>query len=365
MIKIRQVIDFLEEKAPLSLQESYDNCGLLIGDPDLIISGVLVCLDVTEKVLDEALEEGCNLIVAHHPLIFGGIKRLNGKNLTERCVVKAIKNDLAVYAIHTNLDNVMAGVNSEFARRLKLKDTRILKPMANSLYTLVTYCPLAHSQKVLEALFEAGAGQVGQYDQCSYRNEGLGTFRAGNSSQPFVGQIGELHTEAELRLELVFPGYRRNEIEKALKRSHPYEEVAFNIYLNQITNPQTGAGMIGNLERPMDAAEFLGFLKTQMDLSSIRYTDFNGRIEKVAICGGSGSFLLKDAIQAGAQVLVTADFKYHQFFDADAHLMIADIGHFESEKYTIDLIGRWLSEFFPTFAVIFTRTITNPVKYYN
>lgn len=364
MIKIRQVIEFLEEKAPVSLQESYDNSGLLIGDSDAMVSGVLVCLDVTEDVLEEAIDEGCNLIVAHHPLIFGGIKRLNGRNHIERCIVKAIKNDIAIYAIHTNLDNVIQGVNAEFARRLKLKDTRILKPLSNNLFTLVTYSPVSHYQKVLDALFEAGAGRVGDYDECSFRNNGHGTFRAGSNSKPFVGEIGERHTEDEVRIELIFPGYRRKEVEKALKVSHPYEEVAFNIYQNLIPNPETGAGMLGLLNHPMEATEFLKFLKEAMELEFIRHTEFKGTIEKVALCGGSGSFLLPDALHAGAQVLITSDFKYHQFFDADNRLMIADIGHYESEKYTIDLIGRWLSEFFPTFAVIFTKTITNPVKFY-
>lgn len=364
MVKIKQVIQFLEDKAPLALQESYDNCGLLVGESEAEITGILVSLDVTEAVLEEAILKKCNLIVAHHPLIFVGIKKITGRNSTERIILSAIRSQISIYAMHTNLDNVYHGVNAKLSSTLGLTDCRILRPKSALLKKLTTYAPSSHSDTIRQALFEAGAGKIGNYDECSFSANGTGTFRALEGANPFLGKIGTQHQEKEDRIEVVFPAYLELSVVQALKNSHPYEEVAYDIITTDNLHQNIGAGMVGFLSEPLSTQEFLEHLKTTLNLEIIRYTAFDYTIHKVAVCGGSGSFLLNDAIAAGAHALVTGDFKYHQFFDAENKIMIADIGHFESEKHTIELIGQWLSDFFPNFAVIFTETNTNPVNYY-
>jgi dinuclear metal center YbgI/SA1388 family protein len=364
-MKIKAVTDALESQAPLSYQESYDNAGLITGDKEWVLKGTLLCLDSTEQVIEEAISKGCNLVVAHHPIVFGGLKKFSGQSYVERTLIKAIKNDVAIYAIHTNLDHVAHGVNRKISDKLGLKDARILSPKNGQLRKLVTFCPLQHADAVRSALFEAGAGQIGNYDQCSYNSEGFGTFRGGQDSDPFVGTKGEQHREPEIRMELIFPSHLQSSLLSALINAHPYEEPAYDIYpLEQAFN-LVGSGMLGVLEKEMDEQAFLAHLKQSMNLKCIRHSPANGRkIGKVAVCGGSGSFLLKDAIRAGADCFVTADFKYHQFFDADNKLLIADIGHYESEIYTVELLAELIREKIPTFVPIFSETYTNPVNYY-
>lgn len=364
MTIIKQITDFLEEKAPLPLQENYDNCGLQTGNAEAEVKGILVCLDVTELVVDEAIQQGCNLIVSHHPVIFGGIKSLTGKTYVERTLLKAIKNDIAIYAIHTNLDNVIEGVNAAIAARLGLHVKGVIKPKPDSLLQLVTYVPVIHRQKVLNALFEAGAGGIGNYKKCSFILNGTGSFMATGNANPFTGNMNELHFENEDRIEVILPSYARNSVFSALRESHPYEEIAYEFIKVENLYNNIGAGIIGDMEQEIPGNDFLKMLKAKMELQVIRYTHYEKPVKTIAVCGGSGSFLLADAMRAGADVLVTADFKYHQFFDADNRIMIADIGHYESEKFTINLLGEWLSEKFPNFAVIFTKIETNPVNYY-
>ncbi|CAN5616156.1 Nif3-like dinuclear metal center hexameric protein [soil metagenome] len=364
-MQLSSIIAALEDLAPSSLQESYDNAGLITGHEQQDITGILVCLDSTEAIIDEAIHKGCNLIVAHHPIVFSGIKKLNGKNYVERTIIKAIKNEIAIYAIHTNLDNVMNGVNRKIAETLGLENLKILSPTAGKLKKLVTYVPHAQLEEVRDALFTAGAGTLGNYDQCSFNLEGSGTFRAGVNANPYVGKIGERHTENETRIEVIFEDWKENQILKALKTNHPYEEIAFDIYSLNNSHLQIGAGMIGELNEPISTPDFLNQLKIRMNAQGIRHTKaIQPFIKKVAVCGGSGSFLLKNAIAAGADVFVTSDFKYHQFFDADDKILIADIGHFESEQFTIDLIGAYLREKFTKFAVHLTELNTNPINYY-
>ena len=364
-MKIQQVIDFLEEKAPRVYQESYDNCGLLTGTASDELTGILVCLDALEVVVDEAIEKHCNLVVAHHPIIFSGLKRLSGNSYVERVIRKAIKNDIAIYTIHTNLDNQLGGVNAELASRLGLINCRVLQPKLGLLAKLITYCPMEQADQVRSALFETGAGKIGEYDLCSFNSEGTGTYRGSELSNPTLGEKGVLHHEPETKIEVVFPLFIQERLIKALILAHPYEEVAYDVVALKNSHRQIGSGLIGELQHSFTAMEFLAYLKRTMETEVIRYTPFERDIKTVAICGGSGSFLLPDAIRQNADAFVTADFKYHQFFDADDQLMICDIGHYESEKFTIDLIGRWLSEKFPTFAVVFTKIVTNPVKYYS
>lgn len=362
---VREITDFLETIAPLSLQESYDNAGLITGHHNQMVSKVLVTLDATEAVIDEAIQKGCNLVIAHHPIVFGGIKKLNGKNYVERTVIKAIKHDIAIYAIHTNLDNVHTGVNRKICDKLCLTETSILQPLSGKLRKLVVFVPNNHLEPVKQALFAAGCGQIGNYSECSFGIEGTGTFKGNEQSNPFVGKPLEQHKEAETRLETVFASHQTSAVLKALKASHPYEEIAYDIYTLENSHPQVGAGMIGDLPSAMDANQFLKHLKNSMNLNCIRYTSFNRNIQRVAVCGGAGSFLLKQAIASGADAFVTADFKYHEFFDAENALMIADIGHYESEIFTKELLRDVILEKFPTFAVLLSETNTNPINYFN
>lgn len=364
-MKIKDITQLLEAWAPLPLQESYDNAGLLTGNKEDELTGVLLCLDSTEAVIDEAIQKKCNLVVAHHPLVFSGLKKFTGSGYVERTLIKAIRHHIAIYAIHTNLDNVNHGVNFQIARKLGLVNTRILSPKKGLLKKLVTFCPQAQAAQVREAVCAAGAGHIGAYDACTFNAEGYGTFRAGEQANPFVGKTGELHTEPEVRIETIFPAHQQRAVIKALVDAHPYEEPAYDIYALENDWNQTGAGMIGELPQPLAGQAFLEHLKTSMQLQVIRHTALlPGAVKTVAVCGGSGSFVLGDAIRQGADVLVTADFKYHQFFDAENKIVIADIGHYESEIFTVSLLGEQIQKKFPTFVPIFSEIVTNPVNYY-
>lgn len=366
-MKVKELAHALENIAPLSYQESYDNSGLQVGDADTEVTGVLVTLDITEAVLDEALERGCNTIVAHHPVIFSGLKRLTGKSYVERIVQKAIKNDLILYAIHTNLDNMRNGVNAAFAERLALQNTSILDTRTDTLRKLYTYVPKGNADTVRDALFAAGAGEIGNYRECSYNTSGTGTFRPGATANPAIGKAGgEREWVEEVKLEMLVPKHQEQQVLRALKASHPYEEVAYEIISLQNANQEIGAGIIGTLEKPLSGQEFLHLVKERMQTDCIRHTPVLEKpISKVAVCGGSGSFLLKQAIGAGADAFVTADFKYHQFFDADNRILVADIGHYESEQFTVRLLADLLTKKFPNFAVLSSRTRTNPVQYFH
>lgn len=364
-LSAKDIIDILEQFAHPSLQESYDNCGLLTGNANTKIKGVLVALDCTEEIIDEAIKKKCNMVVAHHPIIFSGLKKLNGKNYIERTIIKAIKNDILIYAIHTNLDNAYNGVNAKIAEKLGLVNTRVLAPAGGKLLKLVTYVPFDDAEKVRNAIFKAGAGVISEYDCCSFNTEGKGSFRGSENTNPYVGEKGKIHFEDEIRIEVVLPDYLKNKIVAAMIKAHPYEEVAYDIYALENEHPRVGAGLIGELKTPLDEKEMLKKIKTKLKAKCIRHTALsNKKVQKVALCGGSGSFLLKNAIAAQADIFITADFKYHQFFDAENRIIIADIGHYESEQFTIDLIRDVLIKNFPTFAVHFTEINTNPINYY-
>lgn len=364
MMKVGDITQFLEKWAPLSLQESYDNAGLLLGQSNWECTGVLCCLDVTEALLVEAKNKNCNLIVAHHPLIFGGLKRINGSQATERVVIEAIKNEIAIYAIHTNLDNVVDGVNGKIASLLGLQQCRVLLPLAQSLKKLITYVPISSLEKVRTALFEAGAGHVGNYSECSFSSVGEGTFKGGLGTQPFVGQPGLLHTEKEAKLEVVLQATNTSAVLHALRTAHTYEEVAYDLLTLDNTNDQVGSGLIGHLPEPVEEVSFLKRISSIFKVPLVRHTQPLGKaIQTVAVCGGAGQFLIKNALKAGAQAFITADLKYHDFFLADNKILLADVGHYESEQFTIDLLQERLAEKFPTFAVLKTSVSTNPVNY--
>ena len=364
-MKLSQLTNYLESIAPLAYQEDYDNAGLIVGRPDQEVSLALISLDCTEAVVDEAIIYNCQVIISHHPIVFRGLKKFNGKSYVERVVEKAIRNNIALYAIHTNLDNVLPGVNAKICETLGLQNTRILVPKHNLLKKLVTYVPHSHADAVRDALFEAGAGYIGNYSEVSFNANGTGTFKPNENATPFVGETGKRHREEEIRVETIYPAIAESKILMALVLSHPYEEVAYDLYPMTNQSQAVGSGMIGELELPMDEEVFLYHIKEKMHTQVIRHTAFTGKhIKKVAVCGGAGGFLLKYAIGAGADIFITADYKYHEFFDAEGKLMIADIGHFESEQFTQQLLYENIKKKFSNFAVRLTEVNTNPVKYF-
>lgn len=361
---IGEIIQHLETFAPPSLQESYDNAGLIVGESAAECTGIITCLDSSEAVIEEAMSKNCNLIVAHHPIIFRSLKKLNGKNYVERTIIKAIKNDIAIYAIHTNLDNVKKGVNKKIAEKIGLKNLEILQPKENILKKLITFAPIDKAEDLRTALFAAGAGQLGKYSECSFNSEGTGTFKPEEGADPFVGEIGTRHEEKEMKIEVIFPAYLEQKIIRAMIQAHPYEEVAYDIISLENYFSEVGSGMIGNLEKPVDEKDFLQMIKTAFDLKVIRHTGLSGKkVQKVAICGGAGSFLIPLAVSNKADAYITSDIKYHEFFDAETMLLL-DIGHYESEQFTIDLLYEILKDKFPNFALRKTEVNTNPVNYF-
>ncbi len=364
-MQVREITGHIESFAPLSYQESYDNAGLQTGHPDQEVTAVLICIDITDAVIEEALRLEANLIISHHPLIFRGLKKLTGSNYTERLVIEAIRQNLSIYAAHTNLDAVHTGVNHKMGEKLGLKNTRILVPMADHLRKLVFFVPADHADTVRQDIFKAGAGHIGAYDMCSFSAPGEGTFRGSEESDPFVGEKGNMHTEPEYRVETIFPKERENQIIRALIRSHPYEEVAYDIYPLANKYDRAGSGAIGELEKPLDEQSFLRLLKERFNTSVIRHTGLlDKKIKRIALCGGSGSFLLSRAITSGADAFVSGDFKYHQFFDADSRILVADIGHYESEQFTKEIFYELLTKKFTKFAVYLSEVNTNPVNYF-
>ena len=365
-MKVKDIIREIEAFAPAAYQEGYDNSGLQVGDTGMEVTGVLLSLDVTEEILDEAMQRGCNMVVGHHPLLFSGLKRIAGRNYVERIVIKAIKNDIAIYAAHTNLDNVRNGVNAKIAEKLGLKNLAILSPMRDTLRKLYTYVPREAADKVRQAMFEAGAGEIGAYKECSFNTEGKGSFRPGQDADPAIGTAGgPVEWVEEVKIEVLIQKDKEMKVLQALFDSHPYEEVAYEIVALQNGNQELGAGMAGELDGPMEPEAFLALVKEKMKTDCIRHTAFTGiTIKKVAVCGGSGSFLLKDAIAAGADIFITGDYKYHQFFDAEGKIIIADIGHYESEQFTTEIFAAILNKKFPNFAILLSNLSTNPVKYF-
>lgn len=362
---IGAIIQVLEGVAPPAYQESYDNAGLLTGNADLACTGVMIALDATEDVIRDAHAQGCNLVVVHHPVIFGGLKRLTGANYIEKTVITAIRLEVAIYAIHTNLDNVLTGVNNRIADRLGLANRQILAPKSGQLMKLFTFVPEAYAVQVKQALFAAGAGKIGRYSECSFSGEGEGSFKGEAGTQPFVGQPEQLHMEKEVKIEVILPAILQNAVVKALLKAHPYEEVAYDLVALANDYQQVGSGMIGLLPAPVSETDFLKQLKKAFALELVRHTPLLGKpVQKIALCGGAGSFLTRKAISAGADVYVTADVKYHEFFDANDRLVLADIGHWESEQFTIDLLYDILLTKFPTFALLKSKVKTNPVSYF-
>lgn len=364
MLLIRDVLREIERLAPTALQESYDHTGLQVGDVNQPARGALLCVDVTEAVVDEAIAHDCNLIIAHHPLLFRPLRELTGADYVQRCVAKACRNNLVIYAAHTNLDNATGGVNYKLAELLGLRNTRILRPLSDGLLKLVTFVPEAHADAVRAALADAGAGHIGAYDACSFSSRGEGRFRATEGCQPYVGTVGALHVEPEVRVETVLPRHLRSTVVRALLAAHPYEEVAYDLYPLSNAWSQAGSGAVGELAEPMSEADFLHHLKSVLRVPCVRHSALRNRpVRRVALCGGSGAFLWRDAAAAGADVFVTGEAKYNDYFDVEDSILLAVVGHYESERCTVDLFHEIISSKHPTFALRNSETSINPITY--
>ena len=371
MPTVQDLARLLEAAAPLAYQESYDNAGLQCGNPQAEITGVLITLDCTPAVVAEAVRRGCNVVVCHHPVIFKPLKRLTGKGLVEQTIMAALKADVAIYAAHTNLDHVRQGVNAKLAEKLGLVNLRILAPKTGTLARLTTYVPhrpqdqqAGVASQVLAALYAAGAGQVGDYKDCSFQTPGTGTFTPGAGTQPAIGATGQPEAVAEMRLEVLLPLHRQAAVLAALRQAHPYQEVAYELVKLENEHQDVGAGMVGELPEALSPAAFRQLLKTALGVPVVKHTAFEKDIQKVALCGGAGSFLTGAAVAAGADAYVTGDVKYHEFFAPEGRLMLCDVGHFESEQFTGEIFrDLLLGRFGRTFAVLFAETPTNPVQY--
>ncbi|MCK0110339.1 Nif3-like dinuclear metal center hexameric protein [Flavobacteriaceae bacterium S0825] len=361
---VQDVINHLEELAPMSYAEDFDNVGLLVGDKNNKVSGILVTLDTLETVIDEAIEKNCNLIVSFHPIIFKGLKTITGKSYVERVVIKAIKNNISIFAIHTALDNALQGVNDKICEQLGLLNRQILIPQVGTIKKLTTYIPKDKIEKVRDSLFNAGAGSIGNYNNCSFNVNGIGTFNGNENSNPTIGEKGITQQEEEIKLTVTFQKHLESKVLQTLFKNHPYEEVAYEVTTLENKNQHIGMGMIGEFENAMTETSFLEHLKSTMQTKCVRHSSFlNKPIKKVAVLGGSGSFAINAAKAAGADAFVTADLKYHDFFTAENKLLLTDIGHYESEQYTKNLLVAYLTKKIPNFAIVLSNTNTNPVKY--
>ncbi len=362
---VQDVINHLETLAPLAYAEDFDNVGLLVGNNNAKITGVLVTLDTLEAVVDEAIEKNCNLIVSFHPIIFKGLKKLTGKNYVERVVLKAIKHDIAIYAIHTALDNALQGVNDMICNQLELVNKQILIPQSETIKKLTTYVPKDEAEQLRTALFNVGAGNISNYNDCSFNVEGLGTYKGNENSSPSIGEKGILHTEEETKITVTYTKHLESIILKTLFKTHSYEEVAYEVTTLENKNQNIGMGMIGEFEKPMEALSFLNYVKTKMNTECIRHSAVTSKpIKRIAVLGGSGSFAIQAAKASGADAFITADLKYHDFFTAENNILLADIGHYESEQFTKNLLVAYLTKKITNFAVVLSNTNTNPVKYF-
>ncbi len=363
-MQVSEIIRFINETAPFLYQETYDNSGLQIGKPDAPVTGILITLDITEEVLEEALQKNCNLILSHHPLIFSNLKTITGKNSTEKIILKAIRENINILSAHTNLDNSFAGVNNMICQKLKLERTGILSPLEGKLVKLVVFVPETHAEKVRTQIFNAGAGVIGNYDSCSFNIKGSGSFKGNEMSDPFAGEKGKLHFENEIRIETILPVHLKEKVINVMLESHPYEEVAYDLYPLQNEYNLFGSGMYGYLSEPAGEREFILKLRDIFKTGCIKHSRLSGKkIQKVAVSGGSGSFLLKEAIRIKADIFISGDFKYHQFFEAENKILITDIGHYESEQFTKELFYELLMKKIPNFALHLSKINTNPIYY--
>lgn len=363
-MRILEITKLIEEIAPLTYAEDFDNVGLLVGNPSEKVTGVLVTLDTLESVVDEAIAKNCNLIISFHPIIFSGLKKLTGKNYVERVVIKAIKHNIAIYATHTALDNSNVGVNAKICEVLGLNNPKILMPKTQTIQKLTTYVPIKNAEKLRLALFEAGAGSIGNYEHCSFNIDGFGTYKANENANPTLGKKGITHQENETCITVIFEKHQEQKVLKALFDNHPYEEVAYEIITLNNKNQQIGLGMMGEFTEPILEDDFLKLVKKKMNINGIRHSKLlHKKIHKVAVLGGSGSFAIEMAIASGADAFITSDLKYHEFYRAENSILLVDVGHYESEQFTKNLLVDYLTKKSANFAIILSETNTNPIHY--
>ncbi len=363
-MKIKDITHYIEELAPLAYAEDFDNVGLLVGNNHTEVTGVLVTLDTLEETVEEAIKENCNLIVSFHPIVFAGLKKFNGSNYVERVVMKAIQHNIAIYATHTALDNSFKGVSAKMCEVLQLKNKEVLIPQKNTIKKLTTYVPVEHAVALRMALHNAGAGEIGNYSDCSFNTQGIGTFKGNEHANPVVGTKHVLQETEEVQLHITFPKHTQNNVLATLFKEHPYEEVAYEIHTLENKHQHIGMGMVGELETPLATHDFLAYVKQHMNTACIRHSaPLTQKIKKVAVLGGSGSFAIGAAIAKGADAYITADFKYHEFYKAEGKILITDIGHYESEQFTKNLLVDYLKEKFRNFAIILSNKSTNPIYY--
>jgi dinuclear metal center YbgI/SA1388 family protein len=363
-MKIKDIINHLELLAPPHYQEEFDNTGLLTGDTKTNVTGVLITLDCLENVVDEAIEKKCNLIVSFHPIIFTGLKHLQPLDYVRRAVVKAIKNDIAIYAIHTALDVAHGGVSYRMAQEMGLENVTTLIPKKQIIKKIITYVPITDVEKVKEALFTAGAGNLGNYSECSFTITGQGTFKGDENSNPVIGEQLKRETLEEKQLSMSFLPHLEKAVVAALMHSHPYEEVSYELSTLENAYQNIGMGVIGSFSMPLDQADFLIKTKSVFKTNMVKHSlSQKQKIKKVALLGGSGAFAIKNALQAGADAYITADLKYHDFFQAK-DLLLCDVGHYESEQFTKNLLHEYLTKKFSNFAILCAQAQTNPVNYF-
>ena len=362
---VREISGYLSSKIPVSYQESYDNSGLLIGNPDQMIESIILSVDVTDDVLNDAIQTGAGMIVSHHPLIFTGLKKLTGSSFVERIVAKAIKNDIAIYAAHTNLDVIKGGVSHRMAEKLNLNSIAPLSPVEGKLVKIVVFVPESDGENVRSAMFNSGGGNIANYDHCSFNTDGYGTFRAGEGTNPYKGDVGKDHLEREVRIEVIAPDHIKSIVIRAMIDAHPYEEVAYDIYPLENRIPGVGMGVVGDLSSPLDEKTFIELLYNTFKAEGLKHSNLLGKeISRVALCGGSGGSLIADALRSEADIFVTADVKYNTFFGADGLMVMVDIGHYESENFSLEILFEIITKKFPKFAIRFSRVNTNPINYF-
>ena len=364
-MKINEFIKQIEKITPLDYQENFDNTGLLIGEENTRINKILLTLDCTEEVVEEAIKENANFIISFHPVIFKGLKSITGKNYVEKTILKAIKNDIAIYSIHTALDNHINGVNKKISDKIELINTEILIPQKNTLKKITTYIPKKNAEELRNKLFEVGGGHISNYENCSFNFEGKGTFKGNENSNPVLGERGKIHTEEEICINLIFQKHLEHKLIKTLKENHPYEEIAYEIISLDNEYQNIGIGMIGELENEITEELFLENIKKIFNSKIIKHSKFSNRkIKKVAVLGGSGSFAIEKAISKKVDVFITSDLKYHDFFRAKNKILLADIGHYESEQFTLEILNSLIKEKFSNLAVCFSSLNTNPINYF-
>ena len=364
-MKIKEITNILSEWAPLTYAEEFDNVGLLVGNENATCQQAMITHDVSEEVVEEAILNKCELIICFHPIIFSGLKSITGKNYVEKTVIKAIENKIAIYAIHTALDNHRYGISYQLGKTLGLVNQQILIPKTDTLLHLNTYVPGDHKETVLAALHAAGAGELGNYSETSFSVTGQGSYKGNELSQPAIGEKNKSTTTTEEKLSLIVPQHSKNKVIKALMDTHPYESIAYELTATLNSNPTLGMGSVGELPEVMPSMTFLTHMKKTLGVPFIRHSiSTKKEIKKVAVLGGSGSFCIDAAIRNGADALVTADLKYHDFFKVENDLLLVDAGHYETEHFTKKLIHEYLTKKMPNFAFTLSEVNTNPVKYF-